>query len=85
MAQIHEIEWEPDRKTARTGSWLLDTGVTEHGSLSLGVLRKDGITDGVGRVSGGNEPVRKHKIVSIRNSNSRFCDCRTLDGSTPEG
>ena len=36
-------------------------------------------------MSGGNERVREHKIVSVSNANSRFCDRRTLDGSTPEG
>ena len=51
----------------------------------MGVLRKDGVTGGIGRVSGGNEWGRKHKIVSVRNANSRFCDRITLDGSNPEG
>ena len=51
----------------------------------MGVSRKDGVNDGVGRVSGGNERGREHKIVSISNSKSQFCDRRTLDGSTPEG
>ena len=60
-------------------------GVTEHGSPSLGVSRKDSVNDGVGRVSGGNERGREHKIVSVSNANSRFCDRRTLDGSTPDG
>ena len=85
MAQIHKIEWAPDRETARTGSWVLDTGVTEHGGPSLGVLSKDGSTKGVGRVSGSNERSRKHKIVSVSNANLHFCDRRTLYGSTPEG
>ena len=85
MAQLHKIDRAPDRKMARTGSWVLDTGVTEHGALSLGVLRKDGVTDGIGRVSGGNERGRIHKIVSVRNMNSRLYECRTLDRSNPEG
>ena len=59
--------------------------MTEHGAPSLGVSRKDGVTDGVGRVSGGNERGREYKIVSVRNANSRLCDRITLDGSTPEG
>ena len=81
MAQLHKIERAPDRKTACTGSWVLDTGMTEHGSPSLGVSRKYVINDGVGRVSGGNERGSKYKIVSVSNANSRFCDRRTLDGS----
>ena len=85
MAQLHKIDQASYRKTERTGSWVLDTGVTEHGAPSLGVLRKNGVNNGVGRVSGGNERGREHKIVSISNANSRFCDRRTLDGSTPEG
>ena len=28
MAQLHKINWAPDRKTARRGIWLLDMGVT---------------------------------------------------------
>ena len=59
--------------------------MTERGFLSLGVLRKDGVTNGVGRVNGGNERGRKHKIVSVSNANSRFCYRRTLDGITLEG
>ena len=85
MAQLHEIEWAPDRKTARTGIWVLDTGATEHGALLLVVLRKDGVTDGIERVSGGNERGRKHKIVSVSNANLRFCDRRNLDMSTLKG
>ena len=85
MAQLQKIDWAPDRKTARTGSWLLDTGVAEHGSPSMGVSGNCGVNDRVGRVSGGNERVREHKIVSVRNANSRFCNHRTLDVSTPEG
>ena len=54
MAQLHQIDWAPDREKARTGSWLLDTGVTEHGAPFLGVSRKYGVSDSVGRVSGGN-------------------------------
>ena len=54
MAQLREVEWAPDRKIARTGSWVLDTGVTEHWDQSLGVSRNDGITYGVGRVRGVN-------------------------------
>ena len=64
---------------ACTGSWVLDTGVTEHGYPSLCVSRKDGVTDGVGRASRGNEQGRKHKIVSVSNANFQFCDCRTLN------
>ena len=85
MAQLHKIEWAPDCETARTGIWVLDTDVTEHRTPYLGILRKDGVTNGVGRVSGGNEWGLKHKIVSVRNANSGLCNCRTLDGSTPEG
>ena len=60
-------------------------GVTEHGAPSLGVLRKDGVNDGLGRVSNSNEQVCEHKIVSVSNANSRFCNHRTLDRITPEG
>ena len=55
MAQLHEIDLAPGRETARTGRWVLDTGVTEHGAPPLGVSRKDGVIDSVGRVSSGNE------------------------------
>ena len=85
MAQLHEIEWAPDCETSRIWIWVLDTGVTEHGAPSMGASRKYGVTDIVVRASGGNERVRKHKIVSISNANSQFYDSRTLDGSTPEG
>ena len=51
----------------------------------LGVSRKDGINDGVGRVSDGNEWGHEHKIVYVRNAKLRFCDRRTLYGSTTEG
>ena len=64
---------------------MLATGVREHGGTSLGVSSKDGVTGGVGRVSGGNERGREHKIVSVSNVNLRLCDRRTLDRSTPEG
>ena len=65
MAQLHEINRAPDRKTSCTGSWVLDTGVIEQGAPLplLGVSRKGGVNDGLGRVSGGNERVREHKIV----------------------
>ena len=53
-----------------------------HGVPSLGISRKDGVNDVVGRVSGVNERGCEHKIVSVRNVNSRFCDRRTLDKST---
>ena len=69
---------------ARTGSWVLDMGVTEHGDLLLVASRKDDGNDGVIRESGGNERGREHKIVSDSNTNSRFCNRRTLDGSTLE-
>ena len=72
MAQLHKIEWAPDCDTARTGSSVLDTGVTEHRDLLIGALRKDGVTNSVGRVSGSNKQGRKHKIVSISNANSWF-------------
>ena len=85
MAELHKIDRAPDRKTERTGIWVLDTGVTEHGAPLLGVLRKDGVHDGVGRVIGSNEQGCEHKIVSVSNENSQFCDHRTLDGSTTEG
>ena len=85
MAQLHKIDRAPDRETACMWIWVLDTGVTGNGAPLLGGSRKDGVTDGVGRASGGNEWGRKPKVVSISNANSRFCDCRTLDGSTPEG
>ena len=61
---------------------MLATGVREHGGTSLGVSRKDGINDGVGRVSGGNEWGREHKIVSVSNMKLWFCNGRTLDGSS---
>ena len=69
---------------SRTGSWVLYMGVTEHGALLLGISREDGVNDVVGRVSGGNERGREHKIMFVGNANSRFCDCRTLDRITPE-
>ena len=84
-AQLHRIDRAPDRETAHTGSWVFDTGVTKHGAPSMGVSRKDGVNDLVGRVSGGNEQGREHKSVSVSNANLRFCDRRTLDGSNPEG
>ena len=59
--------------------------MTKHRSPSLGVSRKDGVIYSVGRVSGGNEQGSKHKIVSVSNANSQFCNHRTLDRSTPEG
>ena len=59
--------------------------MTEHGAPSLGILRKDGIADGVGRVSAGNERGLKHKVVPVSNANLRFYNRITLDGSTPEG
>ena len=85
MAQLHRIDRALDRETARTRIWLLDTGVTEHGASSLGVSRKDGFNNGVERASGGNKRAREHKIVSVSNANSRFCNHCTLDGSTQEG
>ena len=85
MAQLHKIDWAPDCEMACTGSWVLDTGMTENGAPLMGVLRKYGVKEGVGRVSGGNEQVREHKKKSVSNANSRFCDLRTLDGSNPEG
>ena len=84
MVQLHEIDRALDLKTACTGSRVSNTGVTEHRAPSLGVSRKDGVTDIVGRVSGGNERGHKHKTVSASNANSRFCNHITLDGSTPE-
>ena len=69
MAQLHKIDRAPDREMARTGSWVLDMGVTEHGELLLVASRKDDGNDGVIRVSGGNERGREHKIVSDSNSN----------------
>ena len=36
-------------------------------------------------MSNGNELGREHKIVSVGNANSRFCNHKTLDRSTPEG
>ena len=65
MAQLHEINRAPDRKTSLTRSWVLDTGVTEHGSPSLGVSGKDVINNSVGRVSGGNEQGREHKMYPL--------------------
>ena len=59
--------------------------MTEHGAPSLGVSTNDGVNYGVGSVSSSNERGRKHKIVSVSNAKSRFYNCRTLDGSTPEG
>ena len=59
--------------------------MTEHRALSLGISRKDGVTDGIGGVSGGNEQGRKYNIVSVSNVNLRFCDRRTLDRSILEG
>ena len=85
MAQLHEIDRAPDRGTACTGIWVLYTGVTEKGGPLLGVSRKDGVNDGVGKVSGGNERGREHKIMSVSNDNSQFYYHRTLDRSTPEG
>ena len=58
--------------------------MTEHEALLLSILRKDGVTNGVGRVSGSNEQGRKHKVVSVSNEHSRFYNRRTLDRSTPE-
>ena len=72
IAQLHEIYWDIDRKTARTGGWILDTGVTKHGASSLGVSRKDSVTNSIGSASGVNERSRKHKIVSVSNANSQF-------------
>ena len=72
MAPLHKIDRAPDRKTARTGSWVLDTGVKEHGAPLVVVSRKDGVNNGVVRVSDGNEWGHKHKIVSVSNANSRF-------------
>ena len=72
MAQLHKIDQAPYRKTARTGSWLLDTGVMEQGDPFLGVSGKDGVTNGLGRVRGGNAWGRKHKTVSVSNVKSRF-------------
>ena len=83
ISKLHKIEWAPDLKTARTGSWVLDTGMTEDWAPSLSISRRDGITDGVGRLSSGDERGREHKIVSISNANLRFYDRRTLDGSNP--
>ena len=85
MAQLHKIDQATDRKTACTGRSVLDTGVTENGALSLGVSRKDGVNNVVGREIRGNEQGRKHKIVSVSNANSKLCNCTTQDGSTPEG
>ena len=59
--------------------------MTEHEAPSLSILRKDGVTNGVGRVSGGNEQGRKHKVVSVSNEHSRFYNRRTLDRITTEG
>ena len=36
-------------------------------------------------MSGGNEQCSEHKVVSVINATSRFCDRKTLDESTPEG
>ena len=69
MDQLHEIDRAPDRKTARTRIWVLDTGVREHREPFMGVSRKDGVNDGVGRMGGSNEQVREHKIVSVSNEN----------------
>ena len=84
MAQLHKIDRAPDRKTACTGIWVLDTGMTKHGAPSLVVSKNNGVNGGVGRVSRNNKRDRKHKIVSVRNANSQLCYCRTLDGSTLE-
>ena len=59
--------------------------MTEHGDPSLGILSNDGVANGVGRVSVGNERGLKHKVVSVINANLRFYNRITLDGSTPEG
>ena len=59
--------------------------MTEHGDPSLGILRNDGVADGVGRVIVGNERSLKHKVVSVSNANLQFYNRITLDGSTPEG
>ena len=85
MAQLHEIGRAPDLETVCTGSWVLDTGVTEHGAPLMGVSRKGGVNDGVGRLSGGNERGLKHKKNSVSNANLRFCDRRNLDMSTLKG
>ena len=47
MAQLQKLNRAPDRETAHMGSWVLDTGVTEHGGPFLGVSRKDSVNDGV--------------------------------------
>ena len=65
MAQLHEIGRAPDLETVCTGSWVLDTGVTEHRAPLMGVSRKGGVNDGVGRLSGGNERGLKHKIFPL--------------------
>ena len=52
---------------------------------SRGALWKDGVNHGVGRASSGNERGCEHKLVSVGNVNSQFCNCRTLGASTPEG
>ena len=85
MAQLHKIDWATDRKTARTWSWVLDTGVKKHGPPSLVVSKKYGVNNDIGRVSSGNKKGQEHKIVSASNVNSRLCDRRTLYRSTPEG
>ena len=85
MVQLHEVKWDPDHKTARTGNWVLDTGVMEHGAPLVGVSIKDGVTNGVGRVSGGNKQGRKHKLCLFEMQTRGSTICRTLDGSTPEG
>ena len=82
MDQLHEINRDLDRKTAHMGHWVLDTGVTEHGYPLLGISRKDGVNDDVGRVSVVNELGREHNFVSVSNANSWFCNHRTLSGST---
>ena len=51
----------------------------------MGILRKDGVDDGVGRVSCGNERGLEQKIVSVSKANSRFCNRRNLYGITLEG
>ena len=51
----------------------------------LGVSRKDGVNDGVVRVSGGNKWGHEHKIVSVSNANPWFCNHRNLHRSTMEG
>ena len=47
--QLHKIDQAPDHDTIRTGRWVGDTGVTEGRAALLGILRKDGVSDGVRR------------------------------------